>query len=436
MRPEGSGLRRSLIAVAVLTAMALTVAAAPAAMAGNRGSDLTAGEPGSGMPAFPSRTFQRAAAGSNITWSDIVAPYTWVRPAANWVGEDNDWMRDFRANADGTYPFRPGQLESRRLFARSLVLALAPDEEPDPGITFTDLEEDSRFHRFANVAVKLGWLTRTRSGAFAPSGAVTTTTVHRALVRALGLTHTAAEIDALHTRDGHRFRTPKNLGVLMLGMRLGLRYNNWSDESQDVGPKTPLNRAQVAYSLYKATMLESWVVPWLADQYAGIRLPKMSLSRLRIVQWGLRYVAYPYVWGGEWGFDTPEPSALGGQPVPGFDCSGITWWVTRRNDGGAWQVAPPRPYAGWSLPQRTSRDMATLAPERIRFDELKPGDLMFYDGDDGDKIVDHVDVFVGNGWAIDSSSSVGGVTLMWVETGWYRDHFKWGRRIMRRPSRN
>jgi cell wall-associated NlpC family hydrolase len=67
----------------------------------------------------------------------------------------------------------------------------------------------------------------------------------------------------------------------------------------------------------------------------------------------------------------------------------------------------------------------------LKFDELLPGDLMFYDGDDNGS-VDHVDVFVGNGWAIDSSSSVGGVTFMWVGDGWYRDHFTWGRRIIPR----
>ena len=51
---------------------------------------------------------------------------------------------------------------------------------------------------------------------------------------------------------------------------------------------------------------------------------------------------------------------------------------------------------------------------RLHYADLLPGDLMFYDGD-GDGTVDHVDVYVGNGWSLDSSSSVGGVTLMWVE---------------------
>jgi cell wall-associated NlpC family hydrolase len=73
--------------------------------------------------------------------------------------------------------------------------------------------------------------------------------------------------------------------------------------------------------------------------------------------------------------------------------------------------------------------MATMAPKRLRYDDLHPGDPMFYDGD-GDGTVDHVDTYIGRGWALDSSSTPGGVTIMWVGSGWYRDHFKWGRRVL------
>jgi cell wall-associated NlpC family hydrolase len=241
--------------------------------------------------------------------------------------------------------------------------------------------------------------------------------VHRALVRALGLTSTARQLDGLHTADGVRFPTPADFGTTLLGMRLGLRYNNTSQEWRDVNPRSPMNRAQVAYSLATATTLQSWVVPYLRDQYDAIELPPLGRRVQKIVRWGVRYVGYPYVWGGEWGLSGPEPAALGGQQIPGFDCTGLTWWVLRKNDGAAWRVAPPRPYHGWALPQRVSRDMARMAPRRIAFSKLKPGDVMFYDGD-GDGVVDHADTFIGNGWAIDSSSSIGGVTLMWVGTGW------------------
>ena len=68
----------------------------------------------------------------------------------------------------------------------------------------------------------------------------------------------------------------------------------------------------------------------------------------------------------------------------------------------------------------------------LSYKRLLPGDLMFYDGND-DGTVDHVDVYVGNGYALDSSSSPAGVTIMWVGDGWYREHFVHGRRILPQP---
>jgi cell wall-associated NlpC family hydrolase len=188
-------------------------------------------------------------------------------------------------------------------------------------------------------------------------------------------------------------------------------------------------RAQVAYSLWRATTQPSWNVPNLLAQYANVELPHLGPRAQQIVRWGIRYAGYPYIWGGEWGLETKEPSALGGQPRSGFDCSGLTWWLLRADDGGYWNVNPPRPYLGWSLPQRTSADMAAMAPKKLRYDDLQPGDPMFYDGD-GNGTVDHVDTYIGRGWALDSSSTPGGVTIMWVGSGWYRDHFKWGRRVL------
>jgi len=254
--------------------------------------------------------------------------------------------------------------------------------------------------------------------------------VHRALVLALGLGPAAKALNAIHTRDGVTFPHASTFGTTVLGMRLYLRYNAPSgSESMDVGPKDHMPRSQVAYSLWRATTEPSWAVPNLLDEYATVELPHLGPRVAAIVRWGIRYAGYPYIWGGEWGLDSPEPSALGGQPRAGFDCSGFSWWLLRADDGGAWRVHPPRPYHGWSLPQRTSYDMAKMAPKKLTYKQLEPGDLMFYDGDNNGT-VDHVDTFIGNGYALDSSSTPGGVTVMWVGDGWYRDHFVWGRHVL------
>jgi cell wall-associated NlpC family hydrolase len=146
----------------------------------------------------------------------------------------------------------------------------------------------------------------------------------------------------------------------------------------------------------------------------------------QVVAWGVRFVGYPYVWGGDWGEATPEGYCCGWQPQGGFDCSGLAWWVMKRASAG-WDNSPPREYIGWNLPERSSAQMASVGT-KIRWDELKPGDLLFYDGDD-DGVVDHVDVYIGNGWAVDSGSSVGGVSITRVEDTWYEEHFVHARRI-------
>ncbi len=355
-------------------------------------------------------------------WSDLDRSTRWARSAINYVGATNDWMRDFAPNPDGTYQFQPSTIETRKYFARAVVMAFAPTETVDPSITFTDLDPSDAFYAAANIAVKLHWMKKTAAGTFAPDKAVTMTMVHRVLTLALGLAPAIKSLNHLHTADGVTFDLPPNFGALVLGMRLGLRYNS-SDESQDVGPTTPLSRAQVAYSLYRAATQPSWNVPELIAQYQDISLPSLTPDQQAIVQWGVRYAGFPYVYGGEWGI----PTSSYGQAVPGFDCSGFTWWLLRASDGAYWNVSPPRPYLGWDLPQRTSADMATVG--KLSYDQLRPGDLMFYDGD-GDGRVDHVDTFIGNGWALDSSSTPGGVTVMWVGDGWYRDHFVHGRRVL------
>jgi hypothetical protein len=422
---------RALVVVLALVA-AMLLGSAPAS-AGGGGGRYAGGDAGSGAPALPvvypdaPSSPTRATA---VTFNDLTSNQAWAASAIAYVAGTNDWMRDFRRSADGTYPFRPNALETRKYFARSLVRAFAPDQTP-PALVFSDLDPSSAWYRFAAVAIGNGWMRRGPQGTFLPDAAVRMRDVHRALALALGLKPAADALDRLHTRNGVTFKLPRDFGTTILGMRLGLRYNApTGSEQNDVGPTDQLSRAQVAFSLFRAKTQPSYSVPNLLTQYDDVQLPFLGPRQRAIVQWGVRYAGYPYIWGGEWGLRRPEPSALGGQPRSGFDCSGMTWWALRANDSYAWKVAPPRPYRGWNLPQRTSGDMARMTTTRLTFDDLRPGDIAFYDGD-RNGTVDHVDTYIGNGYALDSSSTPGGVTIMWVGDGWYRDHFVYGRRIIR-----
>jgi len=415
---------RTLGLILLVLGLSLSLLPTPAAAARAR---YTGGDAGSGLPPVPIERQPFTARRTSVEWSDVTDRHAWAREAIDHVAGTRDWMRDYAPRPDGTVPFKPNRLEPRRLFARAVVRAFAPDATPDPALLFTDLDPSSKFWRFANVAVSKGWMARGADGSFRPDDAVTTTQVHRALVLAVGLRPAVKALDAIRYADGTRVRVPRHFGTTVMGMRLNLRYPS-KYEDHDVLPTTALSRIQVAYSLWKASVQTSGTIAYLLGQHRSVILPTMGAARRQLVEWGMRYVGYPYVWAGEWGFSSPAPSALGGQSIPGFDCSGLAWWVMRANDAYAWQVAPPRPYRGWSLPERSSSMMAGATTSKIRYGDLKPGDLMFYASG---SVVDHVDVYAGNGWALDSSTSVAGVTLMWVgDDSWYQRSFVHGRRLL------
>jgi hypothetical protein len=409
---------RRLVAALACTTFLLTPQVSGSA-AGR--SPLQDGEAGSGPPSWRPRVAAKAV---DVDWSDVPDGF-WARKAIDHVAGSNAWMRDFRQADDGTTPFRPDRLEPRRLLARSLVRVFEPGADVDPDVRFGDLPETNRLFRFANVAVASGWMEADADGNFRPRDRVTTRELHRALVLALGMGDLAAGADALHLSDGTEIATPKDFGTLLIGMKLGLRFNH-GDESLDVDPDSPLSRAEVAWSLYRATTIPDWTADALAP-YATMELPNLSSEMQEVVGFAVEYVGYPYVWGGEWHEPTPQGYCCGYQPVGGFDCSGVTWWVMK-SAVSSWDNTPPRPYQGWDLPQRSSAQMAAVRG-KVRWDDLRPGDLMFYDGND-DGIVDHVNTYIGNGWAIDSVSSNAGVTITYVAGNWYEDHFVKGRRIL------
>jgi len=413
--------------LAVLACLLSVLLAQPAASS-EAPSVARAGESGSGPAPWVAdgRAAPRAAptATSEVRWSDVPARH-WARAAIDFVGVVNDWMLDRRPDADGTYRFQPDALESRRLFARALVRAFAPGTTGDGGTAFADMPAEDRFYRWADLVVSNGWMLVDEEGNFRPTEPVTMREVHRAVVLALGMGDLAAGADALHLRNGTPIDTPADFGTTLLGMRLGLRHNH-GDDSLDVVPDDPLSRAEVAWSLYRAATAPSWVRESLAA-YASMELPNLSPKLQRVVAFAVRYVGYPYVWGGEWAQPTPVGYCCGAQPTGGFDCSGIAWWVMRAA-GGGWSNQPPREYEGWALPERSSAQMAAGGVP-VEWGEIRPGDLLFYDGND-DGTIDHVNTYLGNGWAVDSSDGNAGVTITTVRANWYEEHFVQARRVL------
>lgn len=380
------------------------------------GASATQGESGSG----PAGSQPGTRTVEQLKFSDVDGSFAWASQAIGYVAIDRHWMDDF-----GSDKFRPKIAESRKWFARAIVKAFAPGEATDPNIDFTDLPNSDRFFDFANVAVKMGWMQRTKDGAFQPDSPMTLITTHYALVNALPLNQEVNGLNAIHTADGSDLAHSVKFPQILLGMRLHFRYNHPS-EGDDVKPQDPLSRAETAYSLWRAATTTKYDIATLV-KYQDIELPAVTTAKRKFIEFGMKYVGYPYIWGGDWYQRTVSGYCCGAQPQGGFDCSGLMWWDLKAPSGG-YNNRKIRGYAGWNLPQRTSSDMAGVG-KHLSYQAAKPGDLMFYDGDNNGS-VDHVDVFLGNGWALDSSSGQGGVSILRVGEGWYRDHFVHARRII------
>jgi len=361
---------------------------------------------------------------TTASFSDVPGGF-WAGSAINYVAGSQYWMRDF-----GPSTFRPDNLETRKLFAKAIVHAFAPSEKPDPAIQFKDVSSDDPLWSEMNVAVKKGWILA-KGKNFMPNAPVKTLQVHRALIWALGLDRVVAGANEFHTTDGYTFEHGPTFGTRLIGSVLGLRYNH-SDESMDVGPSSQLNRAEVAWSLYRAYVIntsESWRKSDV-QKYATFHLGPVPEEFRPVVEFGMKFVGFPYVYAGEWNVKSPSGYCCGYQPRGGFDCSGLMWWVLREGDS-LYSNTTVRGYDGYILDQRSSNDMSKAIPvkERLARDDVKAGDLLFYDSNH-DGTIDHVDLNLGWGWALDSGSN--GVSIIQVnkEGSWYQDVFTWGRRLV------
>ncbi|HJV05228.1 MAG TPA: NlpC/P60 family protein [Actinomycetota bacterium] len=368
-----------------------------------------------------------ASAGpAGAAFSDVPSGH-WAAGAIRYVAQDHMWMRDY-----GTREFRPGRFLTRRQLARAAVRAFALSEDPDPDITFSDLPESDPYYRYANVAVKRKWMTRS-GRAFRPDDRVPKVELDRVLVKALGLAPEIRGLDAVATAAGTRLSHPPGFPYLVLAQQLGLHYNHpTSHEGRELIPSERVRRADAAYALYRAATARGTHRITALERYRTVVLPNMTAPKRRVVEWAFRYVGYPYVYAGEWHRRTKRGYCCGAQANGGFDCSGFAWWVLARPTSG-WDNTHLRPYAGWRLPERSSRDMARGTRDRLTWKQSKATDLMFFDGDGGHRWegVDHAGIYLGRGWVIDSSNSRDGVGLSWARSGWYRDKFVWARRLIR-----
>jgi hypothetical protein len=359
------------------------------------------------------------------SYSDVPTDY-WARTAIDWVTDQGPV--DDRVLDDYVVRFRPDRLIRRRQLARALVVASGHQNDvvTDPVLLADVVPDIDPYYWDIQIAIKLGLMSPTL-GLFNPEATVPAAKAERAVIRTLKLLHPEANWTLLTTlrpavwrpNPDWNTRAPSLLPWIVASRHLLLRYNHPypSGEVRERSPGEAVSRAEIAYMLWKGLPVESWRLGGLQD-YSAITFPLLSYRQRQVTKFALKYIGYPYVYGGEW---PTADSPYGYQAHGGFDCSGFVWWVLKVR-------------FGYPIYERGASDMARSASPRITRSGLKCGDIIFF-GPDGtaSKVssIYHAGIYLGRGWFIHSTGSSAGVMLASLNTSVYwGDHFAWGRRVL------
>ena len=107
-----------------------------------------------------------------------------------------------------------------------------------------------------------------------------------------------------------------------------------------------------------------------------------------------KYLGYPYVWGGS----SPETS---------FDCSGFVSWVINHSNNG------------WNVGRLGANGLKNIC-DIIRPSEVKPGDLIFFQGTYDTTGASHVGIYVGKGMMIHCGNPI---SYAHVNSSYWQEHF-------------
>jgi cell wall-associated NlpC family hydrolase len=289
------------------------------------------------------------------------------------------------------------------------IMAKAAAARPDDPLTSAELE------------TIVAGLTHTQAASpRSPSAKVTMAALDARFVNALDLTDSAKLFTQAARTAG--LTPPSRFGTEAIARLLGLRTNHPAAlDSLERSPGQPATNAEAAYSAARILRLgegDSQAVQELAASFVP---PALTPWQKKILTTAVRFIGYPYVWGGESEF--PE-SPFGPQVHGGFDCSGFVWRVYKVE-----QYAEGGTLADM-LQGRTTYAMSGEVPvaERIPYAKLQPADVIFF-GAGGPKSkpkqVDHAGIYLGDGWFIHSSGYGVAVTTL---SGWYGKRFAWARR--------
>jgi cell wall-associated NlpC family hydrolase len=253
-----------------------------------------------------------------------------------------------------------------------------------------------------------------------PTAPVTMSGLDARLVAALGLGDTASALETAARAAG--LAPPARFGTESVARLLGLRTNHpAAQDNLELLPGEPATRAEAAYSGAQILAFRGTEIPAVQEASTTFALPALTPWQASILHTAVRFIGFPYVWGGE---SEKKESPFGVQAQGGFDCSGFVWRVYKL------QAYPNEGGLAGTLQGRTTYAMSGEVPKakRIAFTQLEPADVLFF-GSRGPKSkpsqVGHMGIYLGNGWFIHSSDY--GVAIAQLQ-GWYRSRFAWARR--------
>jgi cell wall-associated NlpC family hydrolase len=325
--------------------------------------------------------------------------------------------------------FKPERAITRELLARSIVLASGHYGAGITPVEIKDVPKGYRYYSVIQLAVHYGYMSPDAAGDFHPTDNVAAATAETIVIRWLQERYSSSDWSLLSTLAPRRWQpnpgwttgAPSYLSSIVASRQLGLRYNHPSDgDGHEVTPKEPIDRAEVAYMVYRAYQVASgWQLYGLAD-YKAVTFPPLSDRQKEVVKFALKYIGYPYIWAGEY---PTQDSPYGYQKSGGFDCSGFVFYVMKMHFGYPITVN-----------ERGAHDMAARAKPRITRSKLKCGDLIFFGPKGPSSSVEsiyHAGLYLGRGWFIHSTGSTDGVTISSLNTStYYKQNFAWGRRLL------
>jgi cell wall-associated NlpC family hydrolase len=314
------------------------------------------------------------------------------------------WSSDAAAKPPTSW----AQAELRAVVAAGLMAKEAAARPNDP-MTRGELE-----------TMTAGLLHVVPATASSPNTNVTMSALDAKLVATLGLTNTAKAFTQNAKTAG--LTPPSRFGTEAVARLLGLRTNHPAAlDSLELSPNEPASHAEAAYSAARILRFGEWNAASTEALAQTFVLPAYTPWQKQILNTAVRFIGYPYVWGGE---SESTSSPYGPQVHGGFDCSGFVWRVYKL------QTYPAEGELADVLKGRTTYVMSGEIPaaKRISLANLQPADVVFF-GAAGSKSkpgqVSHMGIYLGNGWFIHSSAY--GVAVAQL-SGWYAQRFAWGRR--------